>query len=96
MLLFVIDGKFKHPFYINPLELHIPYFDTIIFDDHFIVEQSETSDNRPYSSTNGTLESRLLLEDPNTQLDDQTQFLLQGSSILQKEPRHQDSQITQQ
>ena len=42
---------FKHPQSINPLKLHIPYFDTIAFDNDFIVEFSETSDNPPYITT---------------------------------------------
>ena len=36
----IIEDKFKHLHYTNPLELYVTCFDTIIFDDHNIVEQS--------------------------------------------------------
>ena len=44
----------EHSRYINPLEFHIPYFDIIAYDNDFIVELSETSDNRPYATISTT------------------------------------------
>ena len=51
---FIIRDDFKQPQYINPLNFHLPYFVTIAFDNDFIVELSETSDNRPYFTTSTT------------------------------------------
>ena len=51
---FNIRDDVKHPQNINPLKLHIPYFDFIAFDNDFIVELPETSDNRPYFTTSTT------------------------------------------
>ena len=48
---FIIRDDFKHPQYKNPLHIHIPYFDIITSNNDFIVELSETSDNRPYITT---------------------------------------------
>ena len=54
ILPFIIRDDFKHPRYINPLELHILYFESIAFDNDFIVELSETSYNQPYTTISTT------------------------------------------
>ena len=79
LLPFFIDNKFTHPHYIIPLELLNTCFDTILFDDHFVVEQSETSDVQPHVSTNVTLNSHTLLDDHNTHLNDQNELFIQSS-----------------
>ena len=47
LLPLIIRDDSKHSQYVNPLDLHIPYFDPITFDNNFLVEHSETSDSRP-------------------------------------------------
>ena len=57
LLLFIIHEDNKHPFFKDPTKLHIPYFEIILFDPHFLVEQSETSDSRQYSTSDTTIEN---------------------------------------
>ena len=54
LLPIIIRDDFKHPQYTNPPKFHIPYLDTIAFDNYFIVELFDTSDNRPYFTTSTT------------------------------------------
>ena len=42
LLPFLIHDEYKHP-----TKLHVPYFEVISYDTNFLVEHSETSDNRP-------------------------------------------------
>ena len=73
---FNIRDDVKHPQNINPLKLHIPYFDFIAFDNDFIVELPETSDNRPYFTTSTTeihttpYNTNIQIHDPNDLLSD--------------------------
>ena len=47
---FIIKDEFKQLKYVNPLELHIPYFDIVTLDTNFFAEHSETSDSQPYAT----------------------------------------------
>ena len=69
LLSFIIRDDFKHSRYINPLKLQIPYFDIITFHNDFIVELSETSDNRPYITTS-TIEIHTTPHNTNVQIHD--------------------------
>ena len=47
---FIIRNDFKHPYYKNFTALHTSHLDSIELNPDFLVEQSETSDNRPYTN----------------------------------------------
>ena len=74
LLSFIIRYDFKHPRFINPPELHIPYFENIAFDNDFIVELSKTSDNRPYT-TISTTEIHTTPHNTNIQIQDSNELL---------------------
>ena len=57
LLHFIIYEDNKHPFSIDPTQVHIPYFENISFDHYFRVEQFETSDSRPNISSDTTIEN---------------------------------------
>ena len=57
LLLFIIDDDNKHTFFIDPTQLHIRYFENISFVPNFLVEHSETSDIRPFISSDTTIEN---------------------------------------
>ena len=65
----IIREDFKHPQYKNPLQIHTPYFDTNTLDKDFIVEFSETSDDRPYI-TISTNEIEITPYNTNVQIQD--------------------------
>ena len=48
LLPFIIQNDFKHPFYKNFTTFLISNIDSIILNSDYIIEQLETSDNRPY------------------------------------------------
>ena len=74
LLTFIIRDDFKHSRYVNPLKFHTPYFDIIPFDNDFIVELSETSDNRPYNTTS-TTEIHTTPHNTNIQIPDPNELL---------------------
>ena len=85
LLPFIIRDDFKHQRYFNPLHLSIPYFEIIAFDNNFIVEQSETSDNRPYTTTSTTeintasYNTNIQIQDPNELLYDTSESQVQDT-----------------
>ena len=56
LLPFMINNTNKHVHYRNPLSFNTTYFELITYDTNFIIEHSETSDNRPYTNPNFTSE----------------------------------------
>ena len=52
LLPYIIKNEHKHLQYRNPTSFNIQHFDQINLDHNFITDYSETSDNRPYSTTN--------------------------------------------
>ena len=52
LLLYVINEANKHLHYRDPTSLNISHLELIILDNHFLVENSDVSDNRLYTSTN--------------------------------------------
>ena len=52
LLPFVIKNTNKHVHYKDPLAYNTTYFELIVYDTIFIIEHSETSDNRPYTNPN--------------------------------------------
>ena len=93
LLPFNIRDAFKHQRYINPLHFHIPYFEIIAFDYNFIVERSETSDNRPYTTTS-TTEIHTTPHNTNIQVQDSNE-LLSDTSESQVQYPQQSPQRTQ-
>ena len=93
LLPLIIRDDFKHPRYINPLELHITYFESIAFDNDFIVELSETSDNQPYT-TISTTEIHTTPHNTNIQIQD-SNVLLSETSESQVQYSQQSPQRTQ-
>ena len=93
LLPFIIRDVFKHPQYKNPLQFHIPYFDNITLDNDFIVELSETSDNRPYFTTS-TNEIQITPHNTNIQIQDPKE-LLSDTSESQVQYSQQIPQIIQ-
>ena len=79
--------------YKNPLQFHIPYFDIIALDNDFIVELSETSDNRPYITTS-TTEIQFTPHNTNIQIQDPNELLF-DTSESQVQFSQQSPQITQ-
>ena len=51
LLPFIIKTTFKHSFYKDFTAFPTSYFENIILNPDFIIEQSETSDSRPYLTT---------------------------------------------
>ena len=95
---FVIRDDFKHLQYISHLQLHIPYFEIIAFDNNFIVERSETSDNQPYITTS-TTEIHTTSRNTNIQIKDSNDLFSDTSEsqvqYLQQSPQRTQP-ITQQ
>ena len=54
LLPYVINEASKHLHYRDSTSLNISHLELIILDNQFLVENSELSDNRPYTSTNIT------------------------------------------
>ena len=52
MIPFIIINKNKHSHYSDLTSISTHYFELITLDENFIIENSETSDNRPYTTTN--------------------------------------------
>ena len=52
LLPYIIKNEHKHLQYRNPTSFNIQHFDQINLDHNFITDFSETSDNRPYITTN--------------------------------------------
>ena len=50
LLPFVIRNDFKHPFYKNFTTFRTSHLDSIELNSDFLMEQSETSDSRPYTN----------------------------------------------
>ena len=57
LLRFSIHEDNDNPFFIDPTNLHIPYFEIISFDSDFLVEHSETVDISPYPSSHTNIEN---------------------------------------
>ena len=98
LLPFIVRDEINYSRCINPLELHIPYFDIIAFDNNFIVELSETSDNRPNATISKTEihktpdDHSIQNHDPNELLSDTSESQVQNS---QQSPQRTQP-ITQQ
>ena len=92
LFLFIKRDDFKHQQYINPLHLHEPYFEIIAFDNNFIVEHSETSDNRPYT-TKSTTEINTTSCTTNIEIQEPNEFLY-DTSESQVQDTHQSPQRT--
>ena len=56
------------------IQLLIPYFNYITFDNNFLVEHSETYDSRPYA-TIPTIETHTTPAENNIQINDPNEFL---------------------
>ena len=54
LLPFIINNTNKHVHYKDLLSFNKTRFELITFDTNFIIEHSETSDNRPYANPNFT------------------------------------------
>ena len=65
LLPFIIRNDFKHPYYKNFTTLHTSYLDSIELNPDFLLEQSEASDNRPYTNLlqNNTNEDKNILSE---------------------------------
>ena len=107
---FIIRDDFEHPHYKNPQKFYILYFDTIALDNDFIVELSETSDNRPYFTTSTTEihtaphNTNIQIHDPNGLLSDTSESQVQYSQqspqttqpIIQQPPNVQFENLSLQ
>ena len=93
LLPFIIGDDFKHSLYVNSLQLHIPFFDIITFDNKFLVEHSETSDSRPYATIT-TIETHTTPADTNIQINDPNELLC-DTSESQVQYEQQNPQTTQ-
>ena len=93
LLPFIIRDDFKHQRYINPLQLHIPYFEIVAFDNNFIVKRSETSDNQPYTTTS-TTEIHTTPHKTNIQIQDSNELFSDTSESRVQYPQ-QSPQRTQ-
>ena len=66
LLPFIIHEDKKHPFFIDPTKLHVPYFEIISFDSHFLAEHSGTSDSRPNTSSDTNIENSYYIYETTT------------------------------
>ena len=66
LLPFIIHEDIKHPFFIDRTKLHTLFFEIMLFDTHFLFEQSETSDSRHYRSYDKTFENHYYEYDTTT------------------------------
>ena len=80
----MIGRKNSKLHYINPLELHILYSSIITFDNNFILEQCETSDNRPNITTTGTFDTPTTFNDTNILIDDQNELISDQMHLTNK------------
>ena len=78
LLPFIIRDDFKHLRYINVPQFHIPYFKIVAFDVNVILERSETSDNRPYT-TISTTEMHTTPHNTNIQIQDSNELFCDTS-----------------
>ena len=64
-LSFLIRNDFKHPYYKDFTTIHTSHIDFIELNPDFLLEQSETSDNRPYTNLfqNNTNEDENILSE---------------------------------
>ena len=51
LLPYIINNENKHLHYINLTSLNVTHFEQINLDHNFVLEHSETSDNRPYTTS---------------------------------------------
>ena len=80
--------------YMNPLQLHLPYFKIIAFDNDFILDElSETSDNRPHTNIS-TTEVHITSQNTNIQIQDSNE-LLSDTSESKVQYSQQNPQRTQ-
>ena len=77
LLPFNFSDTNKHVQYRDLTSFNIAYFDIIKFDSNFILEFSETSDSRPYTTSNIISELSLNQYDPNILQNDTGQNILQ-------------------
>ena len=76
----------KQQRYINPLQLHIPYFEIIAVDNNFIVERSEASNIRSYTTTS-TTEIHTTPHNTNIQIQDSNELLSDASESQEQSPQ---------
>ena len=86
LLPYIIDNKNKHSHYIDLTSLNVTHFEQINLDHNFVLEHSETSDSRPYI-TSDTLHQ--------TTLQTQT-FNVEPPYIRQQSEQSEQESITQE
>ena len=101
LLPFIIQNDSKHPYYKNFPTLHTSHIEAIELNSDFLIEQSETSDSRPYTNLfqNNTTEE----ENQSSEISDNRQYMhltqdhnTADENVIQHQPttpRH-TSQIT--
>ena len=57
LLPYIIKNEYRHLQYRDPTSFNTTYFEQINLDHNFITEYSETSDNRPYITSNKSPET---------------------------------------
>ena len=98
---FNIRNDFKHPFYKNFTKFPISNIDFIILNSCFLIEQSETSDNRPYTNLlhNTTDNHENVLSETPTNRSNINLFqdnTIDDEPVIQRQPTtpQQPSQVT--
>ena len=66
LLPFLINNKYRHVHFRDLTTFNTDYIEQIHLDTSFIVEHSETSDSRPYTTTNLLSQTSLVEYNPNT------------------------------
>ena len=101
LLPFIIQNNSKHPYYKNFTTLHPSHIEAIELNSDFLIEQSETSDSRPYTNLfqNNTIEE----ENQSSEISDNPHYThstqdhnIADENVIQHQPttpRH-TSQIT--
>ena len=101
LLPFLIRNDFKHPYYKDFTTIHTSHLDFIELNPDFLLEQSKSSDNRPYTSLlqNNTNENENILSetsDTGPYINLTQDNLTENETVFQHQPttpRH-PSQIT--
>ena len=99
LLPFLIRNDFKHLYYKNFTTLHTSHLDSIEFNPDFLLEQSESSDSRPYTNllqNNTNEDENILSETPGPHINLTQEDTTDNENVIQHQPttpRH-PSQIT--
>ena len=90
LLPYIIDNQNKHLHYIDLTSLNVTHFEQINLDHNFVLEHSETSDNRPYTTSDTSHTTTHKEQTSNTQ----PSYIRQQSEQLEQSEQESPTQET--